>query len=312
MDGSSKYKADFDRRFRRAYPDARPEQVEAFFRRQLRLERAGSSSSDGWRSPSTGYEPCRRCGGWDHDDCSAAGIESDERERFERDFLEDHPEASPEQVRAAWGAEGGIRPVQERHHEPAVAPDGAAAEADQAHRAAELARPGNSDPEAWNELLQKEGHGVIEAPAVSNRERDRALRQPPKAAEAELADRNQAGLGTVIHEAPLDPGGTGRKLNRTKAVKVTMPDGRTRYRAIKNDTGAIEEWLGRHRPVDEYRAVLGRGRPTADTREIRVELCGVVYQLLQMDADKRAVASILGCSWRTADLLARAGEKAAT
>jgi hypothetical protein len=105
--------------------------------------------------------------------------------------------------------------------------------------------------------------------------------------------------GITFIPAPVGRSGTGRKPDWHKATRVYGKDDpeNFRYERIGNDDEAIREWLTRDgRTLEAYAPALRRGKPSADAEAIRGELDTKLGELIEMGANRAAIARVLGIS----------------
>jgi len=220
-----------------------------------------------------------------------------ERGEWEEEFRSDYPDATREQVEAAWRAHATELATLALPEPPVVEPPAP-------HVPEPAARP--SDGTGWSKLLYTQGLGELRPEKVSDRELDRRQGAGAEGAREEVASL-QNEFGSTGISFGYGPTGhidrTGRRKSKTQAVKVTAGE-TTRYTDIKNDLAVIRKILSRHRPLEEYGPALARGRRSQEAGELRAELSGLVVEALEGGANKQAIADVLGCDRKTVSALA--------
>ena len=253
-------------------------------------------------------------------------------------FFQAHPQATDAQARAAW--EGGGRAAWEAHcrrvhrrfadncrfgnygNEPDGStwtpkrhvrhePDDPPSRADRPTPEPECPmRVGRTAP-ARGEALELRSHNIDRA-EVRLADFDRAHDDASVAAERRwvaeyIGSEDEDGLSYSVEHDPefWRRTATGRRRNRSSAVRITGPDGSVTYRDIGNDCEAITEWLTRDgRTIADWQQAFVPNRPDSDTGALREALGVEIRALLEMGANRGEVAQVLRCSLKSLRSLA--------
>jgi hypothetical protein len=201
----------------------------------------------------------------------------DAKADFEWEFYDEFPDATDEQLEAAWA-----------HEQALMEPTGVVSSP---RPAPEPTKPGSPRPVDRDRELDFRSR---------RRPEDRRL-------EARFIDENIG--GAVIEGGNPGRGGKGKAPSSPHAVRILRDGELVELREIGNDQAAIRDWLARFRPADEYAAAIRRGRRTPEIDALRRELALRVVELLDRGATRIAVAGALGCSEKAVGALARFGSK---